>query len=76
MGMRLDEGIDLDRYEQLAGRPLSAKRIAILRDEGLVEPVGNSRLRATGSRPAGAQCAGCRSRPRRLASETIHRELR
>lgn len=49
MGMRLGEGIDLDRYEQLAGRPMSAKRISILRDEGLVEPVGNSRLRATPS---------------------------
>ncbi len=47
MGMRLSEGIDLDRYEQLAGRPLSAKRISILREEGLVEPVGNSRLKAT-----------------------------
>jgi hypothetical protein len=28
---------------------MSAKRISILRDEGLVEPVGNSRLRATSS---------------------------
>lgn len=50
MGLRLAEGIDLDRYEQLAGRPLSARRIASLQDEGLVAPVGNSRLRAT---PAG-----------------------
>lgn len=50
MGLRLAEGIDLDRYEQLAGRPLSARRIASLQDEGLVAPVGNSRVRAT---PAG-----------------------
>ncbi|MGN6582962.1 MAG: radical SAM family heme chaperone HemW [Rhizobiaceae bacterium] len=47
MGLRLTEGIDLDRYEKLAGRPLSNGRISILRDENLVEPVGNSRLRAT-----------------------------
>jgi len=49
MGLRLTEGIDLDRYERMAGRPLSANRISILRDENLVEPVGNSRLRATRS---------------------------
>ena len=47
MGLRLTEGIDLDRYEKLAGRPLSSGRISILREENLVEPVGNSRLRAT-----------------------------
>ena len=47
MGMRLVEGVELDRYQRLGGRPLSAKRIAMLGDEGLVEPVGNSRLRAT-----------------------------
>lgn len=49
MGLRLTEGIDLDRYERMAGRPLSANRVSILRDENLVEPVGNSRLRATRS---------------------------
>jgi putative oxygen-independent coproporphyrinogen III oxidase len=47
MGLRLSEGIDLDRYERLSGRPLSTKRIAILQDEGLVASVGNSRLRVT-----------------------------
>ena len=47
MGLRLAEGIDLDRYERLAGRPLSARRIGALRQEALVAPVGNSRLRAT-----------------------------
>ena len=47
MGLRLTEGIDLDRFEQLSGRPLSSKRIAVLQDEALVAPVGNSRLRAT-----------------------------
>jgi putative oxygen-independent coproporphyrinogen III oxidase len=50
MGLRLIEGIDLVRYEALAGRPLSEKRLSVLLDERLVEPVGNSRLRAT---PAG-----------------------
>ncbi|MCR4267329.1 radical SAM family heme chaperone HemW [Nitratireductor sp. ZSWI3] len=47
MGLRLAEGIDLPRYEALAGRPLSTRRITTLQDEGLVEPVGNTRLRAT-----------------------------
>ena len=50
MGLRLAEGIDLARYEQLAGRGLPSTRLAILQEEGLVTPVGNSRLRAT---PAG-----------------------
>jgi oxygen-independent coproporphyrinogen-3 oxidase len=49
MGLRLIEGIDLVRYEQLSGRPLSEKRLSVLLDERLVEPVGNSRLRATPS---------------------------
>jgi putative oxygen-independent coproporphyrinogen III oxidase len=47
MGLRLTEGIDLVRYEAMSGRPLSSRRIAVLQDEGLVEPIGNSRLRAT-----------------------------
>jgi oxygen-independent coproporphyrinogen-3 oxidase len=50
MGLRLAEGIDLARFEAYAGRPLSSSRLAILQEEGLVAPVGNSRLRAT---PAG-----------------------
>jgi oxygen-independent coproporphyrinogen-3 oxidase len=50
MGLRLAEGIDLARYEQYAGQPLSSSRLSILQEEGLVAPVGNSRLRAT---PAG-----------------------
>lgn len=50
MGLRLVEGIDLVRFAELAGRPLRADRIAILQSEGLVAPIGNSRLRAT---PAG-----------------------
>ena len=49
MGLRLVEGIDLARYEALSGRSLSSSRIAILQEERLVEPIGNSRLRATAS---------------------------
>jgi oxygen-independent coproporphyrinogen-3 oxidase len=49
MGLRLTEGIDLARYEQLSGRSLSSARMSILQGEGLVAPVGNSRLRATPS---------------------------
>jgi putative oxygen-independent coproporphyrinogen III oxidase len=50
MGLRLAEGIDLARYETLAGRALASDRLSILQDEGMVAPVGNSRVRAT---PAG-----------------------
>lgn len=50
MGLRLTEGIDLTRYEALSGKRLSHRRLAALQDEGLIEPVGNSGLRAT---PAG-----------------------
>ena len=49
MGLRLAEGIDLARYEILAGRPFSTPRLSILEDEGLIEQIGNSRLRATPS---------------------------
>ena len=49
MGLRLTEGIDLARYEALAGRPLSSRRISRLQEERLIEPIGNSRLRATPS---------------------------
>jgi putative oxygen-independent coproporphyrinogen III oxidase len=49
MGLRLAEGIDLARYEQLSGKPLSSRRVTALLDEKLVAPVGNSRLRATAS---------------------------
>ena len=49
MGLRLAEGIDVARYEALAGRPLSSRRIGVLQEERLIEPIGNSRLRATAS---------------------------
>ena len=47
VGLRLVEGIDLPRYEALSGRALSNSRIAVLQEEGLVETIGNTRLRAT-----------------------------
>ncbi|HWV43923.1 radical SAM family heme chaperone HemW [Pseudorhodoplanes sp.] len=47
MGLRLAEGIDPQRYAALSGRPLDAKRIAILRDEGAVETTAEGYLRVT-----------------------------
>lgn len=47
MGLRLTEGIDIPRFEALSGRMLNPKRLAVLQEEGMIEPVGNSRLRAT-----------------------------
>jgi len=49
MGLRLAEGIDLARYESLSGKGFSPARLSVLQEEGLVAPVGNSRLRATSS---------------------------
>lgn len=49
MGLRLKEGIDLARYEALAGRPLDRQRMDMLAGEALIEPVGNARIRATPS---------------------------
>lgn len=45
MGLRLAEGVDVERYERLAGRPLNGRRLASLQAEGLVEAKGNARLR-------------------------------
>jgi putative oxygen-independent coproporphyrinogen III oxidase len=49
MGLRLAEGIDLARYEALSGKGFSPARLSVLQEEGLVAPIGNSRLRATPS---------------------------
>ena len=46
MGLRITEGIDLDRYEALAGAPLDSGKIAGLKSMGLVKREG-SRLHAT-----------------------------
>jgi len=50
MGLRLAEGIDLKRFEMLAGWPLSAEQIAHLAQHGLIETTDAGRLRVT---PAG-----------------------
>ncbi|RLQ86890.1 radical SAM family heme chaperone HemW [Notoacmeibacter ruber] len=50
MSLRLVEGLDLARYEDIAGRPLSPARLSLLVNDGFIEPVGNSRIRVT---PAG-----------------------
>jgi oxygen-independent coproporphyrinogen-3 oxidase len=47
MGLRLAEGIDLERYNVLSGRTLDPDRISFLRDEGAVETTSDGRLRVT-----------------------------
>ncbi len=47
MGLRLNEGIDVQRYEIMAQRTFDATRLVTLQDEGMVEFIGNSKLRAT-----------------------------
>ncbi len=47
MGLRLAEGIDLDRYRRLTGRDLDPARLADLLDHGMVERMGGGKLRAT-----------------------------
>ena len=47
MGLRLAEGIDIARYQAIAGRQLDPDRIAMLHDHGLVETTANGRLRVT-----------------------------
>ena len=49
MGLRLAEGIDLRRFEALAGRPLDPSRIAFLIEVGFVETTAPGRLRVTPS---------------------------
>ncbi len=47
MGLRLAEGIDLERYCRLAGRVLDPARLDDLLANGMVERAGGGRLRAT-----------------------------
>ncbi|TXR50159.1 radical SAM family heme chaperone HemW [Phyllobacterium endophyticum] len=51
MGLRLVEGIDLARYERLTGHSVRESRVISLAEQGLVEYIGNSRIRTT---PEGA----------------------
>jgi oxygen-independent coproporphyrinogen-3 oxidase len=47
MGLRLAEGIDPKRYARLAGKPLDARRITHLHEQGAIETTANGRLRVT-----------------------------
>ena len=47
MGLRLAEGVDPERYARLAGRPLDPRRIALLREQGVVETTTGGMLRVT-----------------------------
>ncbi len=47
MGLRLAEGVDPERYARLAGRPLDPCRIALLREQGVVETTTGGMLRVT-----------------------------
>lgn len=46
MGLRLKEGIDMDRFARLNGRPLPPDRVDTLAEQGLIHRCGN-RLAAT-----------------------------
>ncbi|MYM55363.1 radical SAM family heme chaperone HemW [Thalassovita mangrovi] len=46
MGLRISEGIDIDRYAALAGQPLNAEKLAYLTDIGMIAPSA-SKLRVT-----------------------------
>ncbi len=47
MGLRLTEGIDLKRYEAFAHRSVDPRRLKDLLDHGMVEDLGENRIRAT-----------------------------
>ncbi len=47
MGLRLAEGIDLGRYQALAGRELDPSRLADLTAHGMVETLADRRVRVT-----------------------------
>jgi oxygen-independent coproporphyrinogen-3 oxidase len=47
MGLRLTEGIDLERYETISGRALDPARIGSLREHGLIETTPAGHLRVT-----------------------------
>ncbi|MBA5778774.1 coproporphyrinogen III oxidase [Stappia sp. F7233] len=47
MGLRLVEGVDLTRFERLAGRRIDPFRLDQLIEHGMVEELGGGRVRAT-----------------------------
>ncbi|CAN1723659.1 Heme chaperone HemW [Hyphomicrobium sp. 1Nfss2.1] len=50
MGLRLSEGLDLQRLAQLCGAPLPGKTVSELTQQGLIETIpGTQRIKASGS---------------------------
>ncbi|MEO9529296.1 radical SAM family heme chaperone HemW [Roseibium sp.] len=47
MGLRLTEGIDMKRYERYAHKSLDPNRLNALKEHGMVEEIGENRVRAT-----------------------------
>jgi len=47
MGLRLAEGIDLDRFRAIAGHDIDPEKIAFLREQGAVETTADGKLRVT-----------------------------
>ena len=47
MGLRLREGIDLDRYRRLTGHDIDRQRLARLVASGMIEPMDGNFIRAT-----------------------------
>ncbi|GAA0784607.1 coproporphyrinogen III oxidase [Roseibium denhamense] len=47
MGLRLSEGIDLKRYESFAHRAIDPRRLNALLEHGMVEELGENRVRVT-----------------------------
>lgn len=47
MGLRLTEGLDLARHETLGGREIDGQALQAMIDLGMVERIGNARIRAT-----------------------------
>lgn len=47
MGLRLKEGIDLGRYERFSHRSVDPRRLKALLEHGMVEEIGENRVRAT-----------------------------
>ncbi|MEO1700479.1 MAG: radical SAM family heme chaperone HemW [Pseudomonadota bacterium] len=47
MGLRLTEGFDLARYEMMAGQTIAPNKLQAMIDLGMIERMGNSKIRAT-----------------------------
>ena len=47
MGLRLAEGIDIERYAEISGTPLDAGKVTFLERIGMIDRLGNTRLRVS-----------------------------